>query len=83
MCYIWSMIVVLLWIHEISGGRLVSGPPWENYDLYNIPTDDVTGLVISWFIDVPPYPRVIRSKTYRSHVKLQIITNTVYIVIFM
>jgi hypothetical protein len=32
---------------------------------------------------VPPYPRVIHSKTCRSYVKLRIILNTIYNVIFV
>jgi len=31
----------------------------------------------------PPYSRVTRSKTHRSYVKLQIISNTTYNVIFL
>jgi hypothetical protein len=31
----------------------------------------------------PPYPRVIRSKTYRSYVKPQITPNAIYNVIFV
>jgi hypothetical protein len=43
---------------------------------------------ISYYFNVqntggPPYPRVIRSKTYRSYVKSGIILNAVYNVIFM
>jgi hypothetical protein len=32
---------------------------------------------------VPPYLRLIRSKTYRGYVKLQIIPNAIYKVIFV
>jgi hypothetical protein len=32
---------------------------------------------------VPPYPQIIRSKTYHSYVKPRIIPNTIYNVIFM
>jgi hypothetical protein len=32
---------------------------------------------------VPPYPRVIRSETYRGYVKPQVIPNAIYNVIFM
>jgi hypothetical protein len=32
---------------------------------------------------VPPYPRIIRSKTYRSYMKPQIIPNAIYIMIFV
>jgi hypothetical protein len=34
-------------------------------------------------IFVPPYPLVIRSKTYRVEVKPRIITNAIYNVIFV
>jgi hypothetical protein len=32
---------------------------------------------------VPPYPRVIRSKTYRGYVKPRIVPNAIYNVIFV
>jgi hypothetical protein len=32
---------------------------------------------------VPPYPRVIRSKTYRGYVKPRVIPNAIYNVIFV
>jgi hypothetical protein len=35
------------------------------------------------YTGVPPYPRVIRSKTYRGYVKPRIIPNAIYIVIFV
>jgi hypothetical protein len=35
------------------------------------------------YTGVPPYPRVIRSKTYRGYVKPRIIPNAIYNVIFM
>jgi len=35
------------------------------------------------YIGGPPYPRVIRSKTYRGYVKPRIIPNVIYYVIFM
>jgi hypothetical protein len=55
----------------------------------------VTLSTITYFIDcsyihwtkfctvVPPYPQVIRSKTYRSYIKPQIIPNAIYNVIFV
>jgi hypothetical protein len=35
------------------------------------------------YIGVPPYPRVIFSKTYRSYVKLWITLNAIYNTIFV
>jgi hypothetical protein len=41
--YTWPMIVMLLRIHEVGGGRLVGGPLYKNHDLENRPTEDMTG----------------------------------------
>jgi hypothetical protein len=35
------------------------------------------------YTGVPPYPRAIRSKTYRGYVKPRIIPNAIYKVIFV
>jgi hypothetical protein len=41
------------------------------------------GIGFSPSTGVPPYPRVIRSKTYRGYVKPHIIPNTIYNMIYV
>jgi hypothetical protein len=47
------------------------------------PDDEEEGSIRAFFLYTggPPYPQIIRSKTYRSYVKLQIIPNAMYNVI--
>jgi hypothetical protein len=45
--------------------------------------NDSLSLQCKYNIVVPPYPRVIRFKTYRGYVKLRIIPNAIYNVIFV
>jgi hypothetical protein len=41
------------------------------------------GTVVKIYKVVPPYPRVIRSKTHRGYVKPRITLNAIYNVIFV
>jgi hypothetical protein len=47
------------------------------FEAHNVRLSDYTNA------DVPPYQRVIRSKTYHGYVKPQIIPNAIYNVIFV
>jgi hypothetical protein len=62
----------------------------ERCDVRRLVAKGVTGLRVrklrrleKMYTIVPPYPRVMRSKTYRAYLKPRIIPNAIYNVIFV